>query len=80
VETVRTDVLEICYETGGPADGAPVLLVHGWPDAPRAWHEVAKHVHLGGWRTITPYLRGCGPTRFLSADAAHLLAHDQARR
>jgi hypothetical protein len=32
-------------------------LVHGWPDAPRGWREMARHLHLGGWRTITPYLR-----------------------
>lgn len=66
VQRVRTDVLEICYESSGPADGTPVLLIHGWPDAPRGWRDVAGQLHQGGWRTITPYLRGCGPTRFLA--------------
>ena len=46
----------------------PVLLVHGWPDAPRGWNQVAAHLEAAGWRTIRPYLRGFGPTRFLSAD------------
>ena len=54
VERVRTDVLEICYETGGPPDGMPVFLVHGWPDAPRGWNQVAAHPEAAGWRTIRP--------------------------
>jgi pimeloyl-ACP methyl ester carboxylesterase len=65
--TVRSGVLEIRAETGGPADGPPVLLVHGWPDAPRGWRPVARRLESAGWRTITPYLRGSGPTRFLDA-------------
>lgn len=66
MKTVRTDVLEICFEDGGPPDGTAVLLMHGWPDAPRGWHEVAGRLESAGYRTIIPYLRGCGPTRFLS--------------
>jgi pimeloyl-ACP methyl ester carboxylesterase len=68
VERARTDVLEICYETGGPPGGVPVFLVHGWPDAPRGWREVAGYLEERGWRTIMPYLRGSGPTRFLADD------------
>jgi len=68
VDRVRTDVLEICYETGGPPGGTPVFLVHGWPDAPRGWDAVARPLEADGWRTIRPYLRGFGPTRFRSAD------------
>ena len=79
--TVRTDVLEICYETGGPGGGPPVLLIHGWPDAPRGWHQVAARLQAAGWRTIAPYLRGSGPTRFRSAQTPRTghgasLAHD----
>lgn len=37
---IRTDILEIAFEEGGPPDGIPVLLLHGWPDAPRGWNEV----------------------------------------
>ena len=68
MERIRTDVLEICFETGGPDDGPPVLLIHGWPDAPRGWQDVARLLHQDGWRTIATYLRGCGPTEFLSPD------------
>ena len=34
---VRTSVLEIAYEESGPAHGAPVLLMHGFPYDPRAY-------------------------------------------
>ena len=78
---VRTSLLEIAYEDGGPQDGSPVMLLHGWPDAPRGWNRVAEAIHAAGWRTIAPYLRGSLPTRFLSRDtprfgAAVALAQD----
>lgn len=63
----RTDRLEIAYEEGGPADGRPVLLLHGWPDAPCGWDAIASRLNAYGWRTIAPYLRGSGPTKFLSS-------------
>jgi pimeloyl-ACP methyl ester carboxylesterase len=66
MKSTRTDLLEIAFEEGGPGDGRPVLLLHGWPDAPCGWNGIAPQLHAGGWRTIAPYLRGSGPTRFLS--------------
>jgi pimeloyl-ACP methyl ester carboxylesterase len=63
--TIRTKLLDITYEDGGPADGLPVLLLHGWPDAPRSWAGVAQRLQAAGWRTIVPYLRGTAPTQFL---------------
>jgi pimeloyl-ACP methyl ester carboxylesterase len=64
---VRTGALEIAYEESGPADGAPVVLLHGWPYDPRVYDEVVPPLLAAGCRTIVPYLRGFGPTRFLSA-------------
>jgi pimeloyl-ACP methyl ester carboxylesterase len=65
---VATEVLEIEAEIAGPAAGRPVLLLHGWPDAPRGWTAVAGLLHAAGWRTIAPFLRGSGATRFRSPD------------
>src|SRR2546423_2327802 len=78
---IRTPLLEIAFEDNGPQDGLPVLLLHGWPDAPRGWRGVAQALLAAGWRTIIPYLRGLPPTRFLSQStprvgAAVALAHD----
>ena len=66
--SVQTKVLEISYDEGGPSDGPAVLLLHGWPDDPRGWRKVATRLHAAGFRTVAPYLRGFGPTRFLAGD------------
>jgi pimeloyl-ACP methyl ester carboxylesterase len=66
---VRTDTLEIAYEEHGPDDGAPVILLHGFPYDARAFDEVAPPLAADGCRVLVPYLRGYGPTRFLSATA-----------
>src|SRR5216683_3457534 len=62
----RSQLLEIAYEEGGAGDGPVILLLHGWPDDIRGWRQVAPRLQAAGFRTITPYLRGFGPTRFLS--------------
>jgi pimeloyl-ACP methyl ester carboxylesterase len=66
MQSVRTNVLEIAFEEGGPPGGPPVLLVHGWPDDPRGWGKVAPRLQAAGFRTVAPFVRGCGPTRFLA--------------
>jgi pimeloyl-ACP methyl ester carboxylesterase len=65
---VRTATLEIAYEESGNADGTPVILLHGWPYDPRCYDSVVPPLAAAGCRVIVPYLRGFGPTRFLSAD------------
>ncbi|MBV8406772.1 MAG: alpha/beta hydrolase [Alphaproteobacteria bacterium] len=67
LKTVRTDVLEIAYQEHGPASGAPVILLHGFPYDVRAYDEVAPALAQDGCRILVPYLRGYGPTRFLSS-------------
>jgi pimeloyl-ACP methyl ester carboxylesterase len=66
---VRTPTLEIAYEEHGPEAGQPVILLHGFPYDPRCFDEVAPPLAADGCRVLVPYLRGYGPTRFLSADA-----------
>ena len=65
---VRTSALDIGYEHSGAADGPVVVLLHGYPFDVRAFDGVVPIVNAGGFRTIVPYLRGYGPTRFLSPD------------
>jgi len=66
IKHVRTGALDIAYEESGPATGYPVLLLHGFPYDPRAFDEVTPPLASAGYRTIVPYLRGYGETRFLS--------------
>ncbi|MGA2478358.1 MAG: alpha/beta hydrolase [Spirochaetia bacterium] len=64
--SVQTAILEIVYEEWGPVRGSPVILLHGFPDDVHAWRDVASHLADEGHRVLVPYLRGYGPTRFLS--------------
>src|SRR5215813_9159051 len=68
LKRVQTSVLEVAYEESGSPDGVPVLLMHGWPYDPRTYDDVVPVLVAAGCRTIVPYLRGFGPTRFLRAD------------
>jgi len=65
---VTTPVLDIAYEAHGPEAGEPVVLLHGFPYDPRCFDDVAPILGQAGYRVIIPYLRGYGPTRFLSAE------------
>ncbi len=67
MQTVRTPTLEIAYQESGPADGQPVILLHGWPSDPHDWDGVAPPLASHGFRVLAPWLRGYGPTRFLDA-------------
>jgi len=51
----------------GPENGAPVILLHGFPYDARSFDEVAPALATEGCRVLVPYLRGYGATRFLSA-------------
>jgi pimeloyl-ACP methyl ester carboxylesterase len=63
-----TPHLDLAWEEGG-AGPVTAVLVHGWPDDPRAWDGVASLLHRAGVRTAAPFLRGFGPTRFRDAAA-----------
>jgi pimeloyl-ACP methyl ester carboxylesterase len=67
VKSVRTKLLDIAYHESGPADGLPVILLHGWPSDPHDWDGVAPALANDGCRVLVPWLRGYGPTRFLDA-------------
>jgi pimeloyl-ACP methyl ester carboxylesterase len=69
---VETSVLRIGYEATGPANGFPIVLLHGFPDDVRAWDGVVAPLVRAGYRTLVPYLRGYGPTRFRDAAAPRM--------
>ena len=47
------------HHDGG--QGAPVVLLHGFPDTPHSWGGIAQTLNEAGYRTIVPYLRGYHP-------------------
>jgi pimeloyl-ACP methyl ester carboxylesterase len=76
IKTTRTPALDIAYAESGPANGKPVVLLHGFPDDVHAYDDVAPPLAAAGYRVIVPYLRGYGPTRF--RDAATPRSGEQA--
>ncbi len=66
---VDAGVLNVGYADVGPADGPAVLLLHGWPYDIHSYAEVAPLLAAQGYRSIIPYLRGYGTTRFRSDEA-----------
>lgn len=68
IRHIATTRVSIAYEEHGPADGSPVVLLHGFPYSPRAYDAAASVLAARGLRVIVPYLRGFGPTRFLFTD------------
>ncbi|MGI9824501.1 alpha/beta fold hydrolase [Agromyces sp. Marseille-Q5079] len=63
---VDTAHLDVAYFEAGPADGPPVLLLHGFPYDIHSYVEVAPELADAGYRVIVPSLRGHGETRFLA--------------
>lgn len=71
-KSVETAVLQIGYLESGPAQGFPVVLLHGFPDDALAYEAVAPPLAKAGYRVLVPYLRGYGPTRFRDARAPRM--------
>ena len=68
LKQIDAGLLNIGYAEAGPADGAVVILLHGWPYDIHSFVDVAPTLASAGYRVIVPYLRGYGTTRFLSGD------------
>jgi len=66
LKQIDAGVLNVGYAEAGPANGPPVILLHGWPYDIHTYVDVAPLLAAAGYRVIVPYLRGYGTTRFLS--------------
>ena len=67
MQTIKTDILDVAFEAGGPRGGPPILLLHGWPDDIREWSAITPHLEKAGFYWVAPWVRGFGATRFLSS-------------
>lgn len=66
LKQIDAGVLNVGYADVGPANGRPVLLLHGWPYDIHSYVDVVPLLTAKGYRAIVPHLRGYGTTRFLS--------------
>ncbi|HUS53747.1 MAG TPA: alpha/beta hydrolase [Thermohalobaculum sp.] len=66
LQSINAGVLNVAFQQYGPADGWPCIMNHGFPYDVHAYAQVAPILAKAGARVIVPYLRGYGPTKFLS--------------
>jgi len=66
LKQVDAGLLSVGYAEAGPADGSPVLLLHGWPYDIHSFADVTPLLASAGYRVVVPFVRGYGTTRFLS--------------
>lgn len=59
-QQVKAGDIELHVATAGPADGDPVVLVHGWPQHWWIWRGVIPPLVEAGYRVIAIDLRGHG--------------------
>ena len=67
LKQIDAGLLNVGYAEAGPANGPPVILLHGWPYDIYSFVDVAPLLASGGYRVIVPYMRGYGSTRFLAS-------------
>jgi pimeloyl-ACP methyl ester carboxylesterase len=58
---VNVRACDFRVRAGGPADGTPVLLLHGFPQHGGMWDAVVPALHDAGLRTYAPDQRGYSP-------------------
>lgn len=68
LKQIEAGLLNIGYAEAGPANGRPVVLLHGWPYDIYSFVDVAPLLAAKGYRVIVPYMRGFGTTGFLSSN------------
>src|SRR6202521_5548636 len=67
IKQIDAGVLNVGYAEAGPADGAAVILLHGWPYDIYSFVDATPVLAAAGYHVIVPYLRGYGTTSFLSS-------------
>ncbi len=67
LKQIDAGLLNVGYAEAGPADGPPVILLHGWPYDIYSFVDVTPILAAHGHRVIVPWLRGYGTTSFRSS-------------
>lgn len=61
MDSFRRDGLVFDVRDGGPPDGEPVVLLHGFPQDGTAFDALLPRLHAAGLRTLAPDQRGYSP-------------------
>jgi 3-oxoadipate enol-lactonase len=73
---VATNGVRLAYETAGPAEGPPLVLLHALGEDRTSWRAVSAALAADGWRTYAPDLRGHGASEHPGAYSFELLRDD----
>jgi pimeloyl-ACP methyl ester carboxylesterase len=76
---VEPEVLEVALPTvrlsclaWGPADGALVVALHGFPDTAWTWRHLGPFLAEHGMRVVAPHLRGYAPSGLADDGCYHV--------
>jgi pimeloyl-ACP methyl ester carboxylesterase len=72
---MRIDVSGVPIEFEVHGEGAPVVLLHGFPDSGRLWRYQVPALVDAGFRTVVPDLRGYGRSGQPEAVEAYAIPH-----
>jgi pimeloyl-ACP methyl ester carboxylesterase len=78
MESFQRDGLVFDVRDSGPADGEPVVLLHGFPQDGTAFDPVLPRLHEAGLRTLVPDQRGYSPGARPAGRRAYRLAETVA--
>ena len=73
MDTFRRGDLVFDVRDSGPADGDPVVLLHGFPQDAGAFDRLGPVLHSAGLRTLAPDQRGYSPAARPTGRAAYAL-------
>jgi pimeloyl-ACP methyl ester carboxylesterase len=73
VDSFRRDGMVFDVRDGGPPEGEPVVLLHGFPQDSTAWTAAAAGLHAAGLRTLAPDQRGYSPSARPAGRSAYRL-------
>jgi pimeloyl-ACP methyl ester carboxylesterase len=75
-EIISVNGIELEVFSAGPADGAPIVLCHGWPEHAFSWRHQVPVLAAAGYHVIVPNQRGYGassrPEAVEDYDITHL--------
>jgi pimeloyl-ACP methyl ester carboxylesterase len=64
--------VELKALTWGPPDGRIAVWLHGFPDTPYGWRNVALRLAESAWRVVAPFMRGYAPSSIPSDGSYHI--------
>ena len=74
-QTIDVGELSFLVDVAGPADGTPVLLLHGFPESRRMWTPLVDALGAAGYRAIAPDQRGYSAGARPAATEAYATQH-----